>query len=287
MKLLIIYFSGTGNTAFVAEKLKLTLERQKLAIDVDICPLEILSIDMFQTYDLFIFGFPTYALNSPEIVQTFYESKLSKLPRVQNKGLFLYCTMALAAGNTLRKNWKYFSEKGFNLLGYAKIQMPGSDGLAMMKRDARYIKKAQAKNYTKEKSFVSFRELIQNQILALQNGKSVSDLKKNIPMNIGDVLFGWTLRLTYKAMMKWFKSLYRADENCTRCGLCVKVCPVSNISLTETSVEFGNKCILCLRCIHQCPEEAIQLKNMTVDRFRWKGPERSFSPISYMRKLHS
>jgi ferredoxin len=195
--------------------------------------------------------------------------------------------MGLAAGNALRRNWKMFSLKGFSLLGYAKIKMPGSDGLAMLKKNARYVKKAQSKNFTEEKSFAQFLELIQNQIHQLNDGEIISTLKKHIPLNFADVLFGWILRISYKIMMKWFKSLFWVDDKCTKCKLCVNVCPVSNISLTDAGVEFGDKCILCLRCIHQCPVEAIQLKNMTVDRFRWKGPEGNFTPLSYMRTKNS
>jgi ferredoxin len=279
MKLLILYFSGTGNTAYIAEKLKLDLENKNLGIDSEISPLEIFSVDTIHNYDLVCFGFPVYALDSPEIVKNF----LKQLPMVENKGLFLYCTMGLAAGNALRKTWKQFSNKGFNLLGYTKIKMPGTDGLAMMKRNARYVKRAQTKKFSEEKSFIQFQELIKQKILYLKDQNTLSDLKKKIPLNIFDVLFGWILRISYRLMMKWFKSLFRSDERCTRCELCVKVCPVSNITLTDAGVEFGNKCILCLRCIHQCPVEAIQLKNMTVDRFRWKGPEGNFSPLSYMR----
>ncbi|MHA1112848.1 MAG: EFR1 family ferrodoxin, partial [Promethearchaeota archaeon] len=181
------------------------------------------------------------------------------------------------------KNYRYFSKKGFSLLGYEKILMPGTDGLAMMKTDAKYVKKVLAKDYDTQPTLIHFIDQIEQQVLKFQSGIPLETLRKKIPLNFWDSIFGWTLRLPYKLMIKKFKSLYRADENCTRCGLCATVCPVNNITLTADGVGFGDKCILCLRCIHQCPVEAIQLGKLTVGKFRWRGPDGKFSPISYMK----
>ncbi|MDR3253832.1 MAG: 4Fe-4S binding protein, partial [Endomicrobium sp.] len=42
-------------------------------------------------------------------------------------------------------------------------------------------------------------------------------------------------------------------------GLCVKICPVKNISFKEEyPILSGRKCQLCMRCISYCPEHAIK-----------------------------
>jgi hypothetical protein len=34
-----------------------------------------------------------------------------------------------------------------------------------------------------------------------------------------------------------------------------------------------------MRCIHACPQEAIQIGKVTVDKFRWRGPNGDFKPL--------
>ena len=55
-----------------------------------------------------------------------------------------------------------------------------------------------------------------------------------------------------------YKNSVRIDQSkCTRCGLCVKSCPVQNLTMKENSVLTNNDCILCYRCTNSCPELAI------------------------------
>lgn len=49
-----------------------------------------------------------------------------------------------------------------------------------------------------------------------------------------------------------------ADKNCVKCGKCVADCPTKNIKFNEKKqVKFGFKCMLCLRCVYECPKNAI------------------------------
>ena len=55
---------------------------------------------------------------------------------------------------------------------------------------------------------------------------------------------------------------------CNTCKTCEKVCPVQNISVSET-VEHLHHCEGCLSCIHLCPQNAIHLKSeKSTMRFR-------------------
>lgn len=54
---------------------------------------------------------------------------------------------------------------------------------------------------------------------------------------------------------------YIVDDNrCVKCGICAKVCPADNITVTD-HVEFSNHCEVCYACLHNCPQNAIHLKN--------------------------
>ncbi len=52
--------------------------------------------------------------------------------------------------------------------------------------------------------------------------------------------------------------LLKANENCNGCGLCVKRCPMENITKDRNGrVSFGWNCQWCMRCVYGCPQKAI------------------------------
>lgn len=61
---------------------------------------------------------------------------------------------------------------------------------------------------------------------------------------------------------------YIVNDNCIRCGICAKVCPANNITVTD-KVSFDRHCEVCYACLHNCPKNAIHLKSERSDaRFR-------------------
>lgn len=71
----------------------------------------------------------------------------------------------------------------------------------------------------------------------------------------------------------WYKigQDFRVSENCNACGKCVSVCPVGNISLMEGKIRFSDKCVACLGCYHRCPNKAIRYQNKK-KKFRYVNP---------------
>ncbi len=62
-----------------------------------------------------------------------------------------------------------------------------------------------------------------------------------------------------------------ANSNCVKCGKCINICPVRNISMKDDKITFGDKCIACLGCYHRCPKKAIVFKNKN-KKFRYVNP---------------
>jgi ferredoxin-type protein NapH len=58
---------------------------------------------------------------------------------------------------------------------------------------------------------------------------------------------------------KWISGvrLEKAEEKCTKCGVCKRVCPtqVTKVYEGKSGDVANSQCILCLRCIEMCPEK--------------------------------
>lgn len=56
------------------------------------------------------------------------------------------------------------------------------------------------------------------------------------------------------------QKIFNLTEACTGCGLCTRVCPISNIRVENGRATFisASDCEICLACAHACPAKAIQ-----------------------------
>ena len=274
MKLLILYFSGTGNTDYIARYIEKKLQKSSPINEISLLMIENCSPDVLKEFDLICFGFPVFELNSPNIVRTF----LTNLSPTQNKGVFFFCTMGLWEGNAIRKIYKPFQKNRYSFLGSMSITMPGTDGLVMLNKKSKYVKKAREKDYKSLPKVDKFTTRIIDIAKKLSSGEKLEDLSIKPPFKIASTVIGPPFHLLYLILVNFMKKKFYATNNCTFCELCVKNCPVQNISITDKIILFGDQCVMCLRCIHQCPAEAIQIGKITLGKFRWHGPLGDFTP---------
>lgn len=47
-----------------------------------------------------------------------------------------------------------------------------------------------------------------------------------------------------------------ANENCTKCGLCVRSCPTGALCADDPALPDPAKCTACMRCVEICPQKA-------------------------------
>jgi len=63
------------------------------------------------------------------------------------------------------------------------------------------------------------------------------------------------------------------DGKCDGCGICVKVCPASNVALKDGKPLWNHRCEQCFACLQWCPKEAIQYGKKTPQYQRYHHPE--------------
>lgn len=274
MKVLILYFSGTGNTDYAAKYLQNKLVN--FSINTDIGSIENILPENTVEYDLLIVGFPIYAGAAPE----FFHQYLKLLPSVNKKGLFVFSTRAVFTGQAVNNVFEMLGSKGYIPLGYKNIGMPGSDALPFMSKSSKYVQRALTKDYSNLHEVNEFAQKIACVIGEIKQGKNIEILRIKAPKVIPllNRMFQSLWDLGYKFAEKKITPNFWVDNKCVKCGLCVKQCPSKNISLIDNSIIFGTHCYMCMRCVNQCPKEAIQIGKRTVNKFRWKGPTGDFKP---------
>lgn len=63
---------------------------------------------------------------------------------------------------------------------------------------------------------------------------------------------------------------FTVAPSCTGCMTCMKVCPAANIEMKAGKPSFLGKCEHCLACLHNCPSHAIDWKNKTQGKDRYR-----------------
>lgn len=97
-----------------------------------------------------------------------------------------------------------------------------------------------------------------------------------------DVVEGPKATLKSRVVYPLFKHYGHSDRAfkvntavCTRCGTCVKACPVGNVAIDESGTpRWHHRCELCLACIHACPQRAIERGTATVKKSRYHLPNK-------------
>lgn len=236
---MIFYFSGTGNSKWVAKNIA---ERINDKI-YDISKLnEIPEIKKEKQIGLV---FPIYAWGIPEPMILFAK-KITK----SNAFTFGICTCGADAGIALKKLSKIYQLDSCYSVIMPSNYIIGED----IEKECIILNKIE--NAKKEIDKIS-REIMQKQKIYRVNEGKYPKLKSTI-VNTGFNKFARTT-----------KPFYVDKEKCNGCGLCAKSCPASTITLVDGNPIWDTKCYQCLRCINYCPQKAIQYGKETEKRGRY------------------
>ena len=245
---MIFYFSGTGNSKWVAESLAGLLHDKTADILDSISNGEIIEklSAGIQEEGFLGFVFPVYAWGAPEIVIDFVK-KLGKPEG--NAFTFAIATCGEEAGYTLKNFSKIIPLKSSYSLVMPNNYVVGSDledeeTVLSVLRNAKEEVKRMAEELSAKKE------------VCRVNEGSAAGLKSGL------VNFG------FNKFARNTKNFYTTDA-CTGCGLCAKNCPTHTITMENNRPVWGSKCYQCLKCINRCPAAAIQYGKATETRGRY------------------
>lgn len=240
MKIIMYYFSGTGNTKRITELYEQAFADQgEVATSV---PLPIKTPNDPDAFDMIGIGYPVHAFNAPKLVLDFCK----KLPKIkkheQKKKVFIYKT----SGEPVRMNdisslkaIKILKKRGYDVLSEHRYIMPYN----MIFRHS---------DSAAYKMWTYAQKLVPLDVAEILAGKR--RMPKKVFMG---GLIAWIMRCEH-----WGAHLigrfFSAERWCVKCGKCANTCPVGNIKITKKGkVKFGGKCTICMRCAFTCPKNAI------------------------------
>lgn len=235
---MIIYFSATKNSEYVAKKL--LKENERLIFIPKAIDNNEYEYDIDETEDIGIIS-PTYNWTLPSIVSEF----LTKLKlNYKNKPYIYYVgTFGTTTGAASVMANKILKEKGLAFDATFDIKMPDTWTPMYDLSNKEKVKKI---NENADKEI----EELKTQISKKVKGKHMDLTMPYVLGVIGKEIYDNKTRLT--------KNL-TVTSNCIGCGLCEKQCPVHAIKIEDKHpVRVKDKCAMCLGCLHRCPKFAIE-----------------------------
>lgn len=238
----IYYFSGTGNSLFVAKALSKRLNAKLVPITKAKLPITSKTIGLV---------FPLYFMGLPVIVKKFVESANF------SDADYVFAVVT----------------RGADFAGGPLQQLKSKIKLDL----GMYI--TMVDNYLPMFTIPDIKKQKEIQESTLKNIKIISQKIKNKEKLIEKPLLSFARIFTSKPFQNKIKDKdFWVEDNCTSCKICEKVCPVNNITVNKKPVWHGH-CEQCYACLHFCPEECIQHGKKTKDKKRFHNPDISIKEI--------
>jgi len=251
MKTSIYWFSGTGNSLWIAKQLAAHLQ-------ADLVPIATTATEKPVTAQGDAVGiiFPVYMFGTPLIVNRF----AARLRPAPGAYIFAVATYGGIPGAALEILDSTLRSNGTGLAGAFGIRMPG--------------------NYTPLYGAMSANRQEKMFMAAKKQTEAIAEsVSRRETAHFGGV--------GHRLALPFFRALYRAGSprvpgmdsgflstsRCNGCGICEKVCSQRNIRMENMRPAWLHHCEQCMACLQWCPEEAIELGKATVGRKRYRCPD--------------
>ncbi len=247
----ILYFSGTGNSFYVAKKISEQIKNVEILKITE----KLLQNDIIIDCNIFGLVFPVYAFGLPTIVK----KVVNKIKIKHSNYFFVVVTHGGAPEKTLEIIEKQVLKKGYKINGAFEIKMPSN-----------FIAKGKInKEEVLEKINDSEIE-IKGMIGKIQNKKITKIEKRN---KIKSIIKSGIIKNLFSLMENKFDKDFFVKVNCTGCGICREVCPVNNIILnSKKQPVWQHNCSVCMACINWCPSKSIYYKDLKSEKNYYHHP---------------
>ena len=246
---MLFYFSGTGNSRWVAQELgrRLCDEVRSLAD----YPQDGQEIEAGETLGIV---FPVYAWGIPSVVSQWLDAV-----RFSSKPAYVYfvCTCGDDTGKTAELVERALSAKGLVCYAGFSVQMPNT-----------YVC---LPGFDVDSADIANQKLHDAEARVQQIARQVAERKSVFDCHEGSI--PWIKSYVFRPFFNRFlmsPRLFHATDACISCGKCVEACPLHNVRLEEGRPAWGTHCTMCLSCYHHCPKHAVAYGSRTKGKGQYK-----------------
>ncbi len=244
---MILYYSGTGNSRYVARRLAERLGDETVSLNErikagDVSPVE--------TGERLVVVTPTYAWRLPRLVRAW----LSRAELVGAKRAWFVMTCGSEIGNAGKYNRALCAELGLDYMGTAQIIMPEN-----------YIAMFDAPERDEARSIVAAAEAhIDRAAGHIAEGTPLPAA----PLTLADRMKSGPVNPVFYKFCVGAKA-FTVSDKCVSCGKCEKLCPTNSVTLQSGRPVWGDGCTHCMACICYCPAEAIEYGKISLGKPRY------------------
>ena len=247
---MVLFFSATGNTEFIARQLALKLGDDCLNL------LDRVRRDdhaVLHSEKPFIICAPVYVCEMPRFLAKY----LKEQTFTGSRDVYFIFTSGGYAGISGILAKQIIRKKKMHYLGHAEFKMPrnyvANDHYPMLPPEQ-----------VKERILNSCRKL----------EEVAADIRAGRRLKARHVwLFETIITVPFNPV--WSKLKYQTKDfyatgGCVGCGKCERLCPLNNISLKDRKPVWGNECTHCMACIANCPTEAIEYASISQTKEKYR-----------------
>lgn len=268
----IYYFSGTGNSLFVAKAIQ-----NRIPNSVIIPIVSLLNNDVIKT-DGKIIGivFPVHALSIPIAVKHF----MMKLEMQSAEYIFAVATRYGTSFRGFEILEKLLKRKDKKLNSKFIINMCHNEA---PRSEKNYVVPSKDQIFQIEAEVISkvnqLSEIILNKGDYSKKDTEVIVKSSSNPI-IGEMMERFIVFLLDNSERIGGVNYFYHDSNCNGCGVCEKVCLSEKIKIVENRPVWQKDvlCYMCFACLNYCPKEAVQIKDIhgvksyTIENGRYPHP---------------
>lgn len=246
---MIFYFTGTGNTGYVASEIAKANNDTAISISKLMNTGDLLEFTL-KDDEMIGFIFPTYAYAPPKIVVDFIRK--IKFANFNHHYVFSVATCGVRSGNALRVVQKEMDDKGITLKSGFSIIMPNNK-LRHGDEGERAVERAK---FEKAKDEIS----------------RINRLLKERRHGVFEGIEAIQSRLSRSEFYHGDTEKFVVSKDCTACGRCEDLCQSHVVKVVGGKPMWDGACCLCWACVHNCPKNAIQYGQAKLKIEGYTGP---------------